>query len=64
MGRIKTMMIKRVTNELVKKHNTQFTKSFEDNKKLVSEFADVPSKKLRNTIAGYVTRIIKNSKEI
>ena len=59
MGRIKTQLIKRVTNKLVKEHREEFKKEFEDNKKLVEEFADIPSKKLRNGIAGYVTRLKK-----
>lgn len=61
MGRIKTMLTKRVTNQLVKEHSNEFKKTFEENKKLVSSFADVPSKKLRNTIAGYVTRQMKKA---
>lgn len=64
MGRIKTRLIKRVTNELVQKHSSDFSKNFEDNKKIVEQFADVPSKKLRNVIAGYVTRIIKSSDDL
>lgn len=50
------MLTKRVTNQLVSEHSSEFKKTFEENKLLVSQFADIPSKKLRNTIAGYVTR--------
>lgn len=59
MGRIKTMLIKRVTNELVSDHSEEFKQSFEENKEVVTRFADVPSKKLRNVIAGYATRLVK-----
>lgn len=59
MGRIKTAMIKRVTNKLVKQHRGDFRKDFDENKKLVTNFAEIRSKKLRNVIAGYVTRQIK-----
>ncbi len=59
MGRIKTMLTKRVTNELVKAHRSEFKKDFNENKKIVERFAEIPSKKLRNTIAGYVTRQMK-----
>ena len=59
MGRIKTQLIKRVTNKLVKEHREEFKKDFEENKKVVEEFAIIPSKKLRNSIAGYVTRLMK-----
>jgi small subunit ribosomal protein S17e len=57
VGRIKTALIKRITNQLVKEHRDEFTKKFEENKKLVEQFADIPSKKIRNIIAGYVTRL-------
>lgn len=60
MGRIKTKLTKRISNKLVKKHRDEFKTDFESNKQLVSKFADIRSKKLRNIIAGYVTRLVKN----
>ncbi len=59
MGRIKTQLTKRVTNDLIEANPDTFKKDFGENKKLVDEFADVPSKKMRNVIAGYVTRLMK-----
>ena len=41
----------------------QFSSKFEDNKKLVSERAIIPTKKLRNLIAGYITKKIKMGEE-
>ena len=35
----------------------EFKPNFEENKALVSKHVDVSSKKIRNIIAGYVTRI-------
>jgi small subunit ribosomal protein S17e len=64
MGRIKTKLAKRVALRLVKEYRSQMRDNFEDNKKIVDELADVPSHKIRNVIAGYVTRIIKNKQEI
>ncbi len=63
MGRIKTTLIKRVATEIVEKHSDKLKNNYEENKKIVEELADIPSKKLRNTIAGYVTRQVKNNKE-
>lgn len=63
MGRIKTQLIKRVTLKLVEEHRGEFKKDFEANKELVAKFADIPSKKLRNIIAGYVTRLVKEKGE-
>ncbi len=59
MGRIKTQQIKRVTKQLMREHGDEFKKDFNENKKLVGQFVEVKSKKLRNTIAGYATRLTK-----
>jgi len=62
MGRIKTKLIKRVTNKLVREHEDKFKDKFDDNKKVVTELTDA-GKKIRNIISGYVTRLIKAKKE-
>ena len=64
MGRIKTQLVKRVTGELIKEHGKEFAKDFDTNKKLVEKFAKIPSIKMRNVIAGYVTRRVKNDEDI
>ncbi len=64
MGRIKTKLVKRATNKLVDKHRQDFKDNFEENKKLVSKFADISSTKIRNVIAGYVTRLMNAKKDI
>ncbi len=59
MGRIKTVLIKRKTRELLKMHGDKFSPEFEKNKEIVSKMTATQSKKLRNIIAGYVTRLVK-----
>lgn len=63
MGRIKTALAKRISNELVDKYKKDFKTDFESNKIITSSHADIMSKKMRNVIAGYVTRIIKANKD-
>lgn len=58
MGRIKTTGIKRVGNKLVAQHRANFTQSFEENKERLVQFVQVPSKKLRNVLAGYITHLM------
>jgi len=60
MGRIKTQLIKRTANKLIAENPTKFKTDFEENKKLVVESAEIPSIKLRNIIAGYITRLVKS----
>lgn len=65
MGRIKTQLLKRATLRLMKEHGGEMTDDFGKNKELIAKFLDVPSKKFRNIIAGYATRLVKvmNKKE-
>lgn len=62
MGRIKTTLIKRTANSLIKKYPDKFSENFEENKKAVEEVAEIQSKKLRNIIAGYLTRLTKKER--
>ena len=64
MGRIKTKLIKRVTKKLMQEHPSDFKEDFRENKLLVDKSLDILSKKLRNSIAGYVTRIVKSKKDV
>ena len=59
MGRIKTQLIKRTTAQLLARHPEKFTDDFVANKELVNQFLSVHSSKLRNTVAGYLTRLVK-----
>ena len=60
MGRIKTKPIKRVTEELITNHFSEFSEKFNDNKAIVDKYTILHSKKIRNTITGYVTRIVRS----
>ncbi|MEW6063372.1 MAG: 30S ribosomal protein S17e [Nanoarchaeota archaeon] len=62
MGRIKTKAIKRTTKKLLSTYPDKFKADFEHNKKMVSEVMEIPSKKLRNTVAGYLVRLVKSKK--
>ncbi len=54
MGRIKGALIKRTARSMLKEEN-KFDTTFEKNKKLIGN--TMPSKSLRNKIAGYIARI-------
>jgi|TARA_B100001971_G_C17885247_1_gene380175 small subunit ribosomal protein S17e len=59
MGRIKTQLVKRVALKLMRMDSDRFKKDFSENKKILTEVAEINSKKLRNIIAGYLTRLVK-----
>ena len=59
MGRIKTKLIKRITFKLFRENKGEFKKTFKENKGIVDKMMDFPSKKMRNIIAGYLTKLVK-----
>ncbi len=59
MGRIKTISIKTLGNELIREHNDKFTDDFEKNKEILSKIKDIKSKKIKNVLAGYITKEMK-----
>jgi len=63
VGRIKTKLVKRITNELISRYPDKVKDNFEENKKAVNELTDIQSKKIKNTIAGYVSKKIKAQKQ-
>ncbi len=63
MGRIKTKLIKRLTFEILKQSRDKCSMQFEENKKVVAELIGDASKKIRNSVAGYVTRRMKAGEE-
>jgi|TARA_B100000131_G_scaffold135893_1_gene132496 small subunit ribosomal protein S17e len=56
MGNIRPSFIKTRALKLVEIYPDQFNDDFENNKKLVAQFSDVDNKRMRNWIAGYITR--------
>lgn len=63
MGRVRLKKIKRIGLELWEKHREKFSDNFEENKKIVEELLYVPSKKLRNKVAGFLTHLVKIEKK-
>jgi len=62
MGNVKPTYIKRLADEFMEKHKVSFNGDFEHNKKMVAELSDVGYKKLRNRVAGLITRKINQEK--
>ena len=60
MGRIKTRKLKSASKTLFERHEPSFTTEFAKNKEVVSQYLSTSSKKLRNIIAGYATRLKKH----
>ena len=57
MGKIKSKQVKRSAEEMVKR-GVDFSKDFEKNKKILGN-TTMPSKKIRNQVAGYLAKLKK-----
>ena len=59
MGRIKTTQIKQKTIDILDKFPGIFSTKYEENKAIIQKYCAVPSKKLRNILAGSIGKTIK-----
>jgi len=58
MGRVRTKTTKRAARLIVEKYFPKLTLDFHVNKRICDEVAIISTKRLRNKIAGYVTRLM------
>jgi ribosomal protein S17E len=59
MGKIKSRTVRRTADTLLQR-GIEFNESFEDNKKILG--SNMPSKKLRNQLAGFLARLKKQER--
>ncbi|UJR31900.1 hypothetical protein I4U23_019374 [Adineta vaga] len=59
MGRVRTKTIKKASRQIIEKYYTKLTLDFHTNKRVVEEIAIIPTKRLRNQIAGFITHLMK-----
>merc|ERR1712127_411439 len=59
MARVRTKTVKKASKTLIEKYYTRLTLDFHTNKRVCEEVAIIPSKKLRNKIAGFITHLMK-----
>lgn len=60
MGRVRQTYIKRLAKDLVEADEERFSGDFDENKEELKEMDEFNSKKLRNRVAGYIVRVVKN----
>jgi len=62
LGKVRTELVKRISLELMERYPDAFTDDFEENKRFLIELNLDISKRLRNRVAGYITRAVKRRK--
>jgi small subunit ribosomal protein S17e len=59
MGRVRTKTVKKASRQIIEKYYSRLTLDFATNKRIADEIAIIPSKRLRNKIAGFTTHLMK-----
>lgn len=59
MGRVKSVAVKSLGNDLMQRYGGRFTVDFGKNKKVLGEVIPIQSKKIRNVLAGYLVRRVQ-----
>ncbi len=58
MGNVRTDQVKRTARELVRRFPDRFSANFDENKHAVSLLVEGTTRKIRNQVAGYITRYL------
>jgi len=61
MGSIRSSNVKNIAIELYDKYKDEFSQDFEKNKISVSKYTAVSTNRLRNQIAGYITKYYRKN---
>ncbi len=56
LGKVKTEQIKHLGKELMTRFPNKFTTNFDENKRIVDEVTKGATTRVRNKVAGYITR--------
>jgi small subunit ribosomal protein S17e len=59
MGTVKNAAIKNLAKQIIATHGEKFKLDIEQNKKILEQIQPIKSKKIRNILAGYITKEIK-----
>uniref|UniRef100_A0A914H348 Small ribosomal subunit protein eS17 n=1 Tax=Globodera rostochiensis TaxID=31243 RepID=A0A914H348_GLORO len=59
MGRVRTKTVKKASRVIIEKYYTKLGLDFHTNKRICEEVAIIPSKRMRNRIAGFITHLMK-----
>ena len=63
MGKVRTKTVKKASKIIVEKYYNSLTTDFDINKKVCQEIATIPTKRMRNKIAGFTTHLMTRIKK-
>ncbi|MCW4006544.1 MAG: 30S ribosomal protein S17e [Candidatus Bathyarchaeota archaeon] len=64
MGKVKTEQVKRLGKALMARYPEKFGVTFDDNKHAVDQLTQGTTTRIRNKVAGYITRTLALSQDV
>jgi len=64
MGRIKSTFVKSSGKKIYEMGKAEFSENFDNNKGIVDKYAKIPSKRLKNSVVGFITRLVKKEERV
>ena len=64
MGSVRSLYIKRAAREFIEKYHDRFSTDFRHNSEALNQILKIESKPMRNRIAGYISTLMKQEKEV
>ena len=59
MGRVKSIAVKTLGDDIIREHSKKLSTDFEKNKRALEGITEIKSKRVRNVLAGYITNKVK-----
>lgn len=63
MGKVRPDQVKKAAREILTRYHDRFTTNFEENKKILQPLIHIYSPRMKNRIAGYITRLMVISQQ-
>lgn len=58
MGKVRPDQVKKAAREILIRYSDRFTTNFEENKKILGPLVHIYSPRMKNRVAGYITRLM------
>ena len=63
MGKVRPDKVKKAARDILTQYHERFTTNFEENKKILAPLVHIYSPRMKNRVAGYITRLMVISEQ-
>jgi small subunit ribosomal protein S17e len=58
LGKVRPDQVKKAARDILTRYHERFTTNFEENKKILTPLVHIYSPRMKNRVAGYITRLM------